>query len=1342
MSVSRHHAEWLSLVETSGPFLSLPVLMRVFPQGLDPRDPEQAKQLRLAHEEWQANPKLAGKQRSWIMFVLEHGLGYPQELIAEGQTLPPGLSATMAEYAETLRPGLVLVGPAGSQLAGKPQLLINIYPAEQSLDTPVAGKHWKANPGTRMMELLHASGLPLGLITNGEQWMLVFAPRGETTGFTSWYASLWIDEPITLRAFLSLLSARRFFGVAPSDTLLELLKESAQDQQEVTNQLGDQVRDAVEVLIQAFDRLDQDSGRMLLKGSDEGNLYDAALTVMMRLVFLFSAEERCLLHLGKPIYDENYAVSTLRDQLQEVADQYGEEVLERRHDAWARLLATFRAVHAGVSHQDLMLPAYGGSLFDPDRYPFLEGRPHGSCWQSKPAEPLEINNRVVLHLLKSLQMLQVKVPGGGSAEARRISFRALDIEQIGHIYEGLLDHTAMRTKEVVLGLAASRKKPVASMDLSELEKLRQQDPAKLIEALEEETGRSVKALENALKNGGPLEEFHKILVACGQDQKLADRVVEFGGLLRQDSFERPVIVLPGGIYVGQGSARRSTGTHYTPRSLTEPIVQHTLEPLVYKGPAEGLAKEQWQLKSPAEILDLKVCDMAMGSGAFLVQACRYLSERLVEAWEDLEKAHPGEVLITPEGQFSQGEPSERLIPKEAVERLAIARRLVADRCLYGVDINPMAVEMAKLSIWLITVDKSRPFNFLNHALKSGDSLLGISRFKQLETFSLDDENAKQVIILSNYDELIKAAIAKRRELEMRPSNDSAQIATKQALLDEAEERMERLKLAADLLIAAELKEGKEQKKEMARVAAHLKVAEFVQKPVTEFKQFAREQLNGRRTLHWPLEFPEIIIRGGFDGFIGNPPFLGGQRISFRLDSEILAYLKTWLHGSAGTTDLCVYFLLRACCLARLTGCVGLVLSDIISQGDSRISGLDRLLTEGVSIYDCMSSMDWPGYAGVKVCQLHVTRQPWNGVKVLDGVDVSTISSHLRPQEIQHAPKILKQNQGLCFTGHYLMGQGFVLTSGEAAKLIQLRSANQNVIFSYVRGDDINNHPLQNSGELAINFSMRELDDCERNYPECTDRIRRLVKPERDLVKRKAYRERWWRYAEARPGLEEAIRMLEKVIVQPFTAKYMLPTFVDAKSVFAHPIVVIVKPDFGIYACLQSTIHEKWLWEYCSTSLDLFRYTASTVLETFPFLESNAILRDFGKRYYEYRQALLASRREQLTSIYNRFHKPSENSEDIIQLRRLHRELDLTIAAGYGWSDVDLSHGFHETRQGIRFTVSESARKIVLDRLLALNHKRHEEETGSNLVEKKPGTTNRAPAKNRVKRTATAQGELL
>ena len=1086
MSVSRHHADWLSLVESSGPFLSLPVLLRAFPQGLDPRDPEQAKQLRLAYEEWQENPNLAAKQRAWVMHVLTQVLLHPKELLAEGQTLPPGLTATMAEYGEILRPELALLGPTGSELAGKPQLLISLYPVEQSLDKPVIGKHWKATPGTRMMELLHATDVPLGLVTNGEEWMLVFAPRGDTTGFTSWYASLWIDEPITLRAFHSLLSTRRFFGVAPSDTLLALLKESAQDQQEVTNQLGDQVRDAVEVLIQAFDRLDQDSGRTLLKGLDEKSLYDAALTVMMRLVFLFSAEERGLLHLGEPLYDDNYAVSTLREQLQEVADHYGEEVLERRHDGWARLLATFRAVHGGVNHQDLMLPAYGGSLFDPDRYPFLEGRAQGTRWQSSPAAPLEINNRVVLHLLKSLQMLQVKVPGGGPAEALRVSFEGLNIEQIGHVYEGLLDHTAVRAKEVVLGLAASRKKPVASITLAELEKLRQDDEAKLIELLEEETGRSAKALENVLKNDVDTEDFHKIMVACGQDKELAERIIRFRGLLRQDSFERLVVVLPGGIYVGQGSARRSTGTHYTPRSLTEPIVQHTLEPLVYQGPAEGLPKEQWRLRSPKEILDLKVCDMAMGSGAFLVQACRYLSERLVEAWENLEKEHPGEVLITPEGGFSQGEPSERLIPKEAAERLAIARRLVADRCIYGVDINPMAVEMAKLSIWLITVDKTRPFTFLDHALKCGDSLLGICSLSEIENYSLRPGVRQLTFTTANLFRYVDEASKKRRELESVPSNDQEQISIKTHLHNEAEAGTAKVRALADIITAFELfsaKEG-EESYETARANAAAETEMLIRGPVAELQATADQRLRGYHTFHWPIQFPEVFAKGGFDAFIGNPPFLWALRISIRISIPFSHFLKRrWPHARKNA-DLCAYFVLRAASLLRSGGgTAGLVLTNTIAEADTRETALDYVTSEGHVIYRAMTSLTWPGTASVRVSPVHMFRGSWIGDRYLDGAKVDQISTSLEPIASTKPALPLASNLKHCFKGSVPLGDGFFLRPDEVEELRKSDSKNADVIFPYLTGEELNSSPTLTPGRWVIYFRDWELERCE-TYQDC------------------------------------------------------------------------------------------------------------------------------------------------------------------------------------------------------------------------------------------------------------------
>jgi hypothetical protein len=649
MSSARQHADWLSLIESSGPFLSHSVLLKAFPQGLESRDADKAARLRAAYEEWLEGQRDAAVHRSWVLHVLRDLLDYPEQLLVEGQAVPPGMVAVMAQHGETLRPDFVL---KHSDADARPSLLIAVYPPGQKLGAPVAGRNWKASPDTRMMELLHAADVPLGLVTNGEQWMLVNAPRGETTGFTSWYADLWMQEPLVLRAFHSLLGLRRLMGVPEDETLQALLRDSSKDQEEVTDQLGAQVRHAVEVLVQALDRLDADSGRTLLQGFEEKEVYNSALTVMMRLVFLFSAEEQGLLLLNDPLYEEHYAVSTLRDQLQKRVEQQGEEILERRFDAWSRLLATFRAVYGGVEHEDMRLPAYGGSLFDPDKYPYLEGRALGTHWREQAARPLAINNRVVLHLLEALQVLQVKVQGG-PAEARRVSYRALDIEQIGHVYEGLLDHTALRAAGVVLGLGGSKKKLDPMVSLAELESKREEGLDALVKFLKDHTDRSVDTLRRAVERPALLDEGLLVTLAGG-DRELMKRIAPFAALLRKDTYDRWVVALPGSIYVGRSSERRSTGTHYTPRSLTEPVVQYTLEPLVYTGPAEGLPKAEWKLKTAKEILALKVCDMAMGSGAFLVQACRYLSERLVEAWEQLEKAAPGMVVVTPEGELSAG----------------------------------------------------------------------------------------------------------------------------------------------------------------------------------------------------------------------------------------------------------------------------------------------------------------------------------------------------------------------------------------------------------------------------------------------------------------------------------------------------------------------------------------------------------------------------------------------------------------------------------------------------------------------------------------------------------------
>ncbi len=1384
-SNARHHAEWFSLVETSGPFLSIPVLQRVFPQGLDAHNPERAGTLRLAFDEWEADREDPAIHNAWVRLVLGDTLEMPDDLISEGQTLPPAFEARIAEHGETLRPDLAIMDPDDPD---KARLLVRIYAPGQDLEKPIEGLRWKASPATRMMELLHATDVRLGLVTNGEQWMLVHAPRGETTGYASWYALLWLEEQITLRTFRSLLSARRFFGVADEDTIEAMYAESAQNQQEVTDQLGYQVRQAVEILVSAIDGVDQDRGRTLLAGADEKQLYEAALTVMMRLVFLFSAEERGMLLLGDPLYDQYYAVSTLREQLREDADKHGEEVLERRHDAYSRLLATFRAVHGGAEHEAMRLPAYGGTLFDPDRYPFLEGRSPGTSWRNEPTLPLPIYNRDVLHLLEALQILRVKVPGGGPAEARRLSFRALDIEQIGHVYEGLLDHTALRATETVLGLTGSKDKE-PEIPLSTLEELRERGKDTLIDSLKKQTGRSPAALRKAL--AAPSEDEGRWRAVFGNDEALAERARPFAGLVRGDMSGYPVVVLAGSVYVTKGSDRRESGTHYTPRSLTEPIVQHTLDPMVYEGPAEGWPKEGWRLRSADEIIALTVCDMAMGSGAFLVQACRYLSERLVEAWEEA-----GENRA----------PDDSPLPADADERLAIARRLVADHCLYGVDKNPLAVEMGKLSLWLITLQKDRPFTFLDHALRSGDSLLGVTSIDQLTHWALDPEGNRNVPWFTLATErALNTALDLRRQLHSFSVLSVRDTEAKARLLREAEDAMELVRLGADLLAAAALRPAKRRQAvsdaflsefhvqalayEDLREGAFTEEGETdVREGFAELRCRADELLGNRRPFHWPLEFPEVfvdtqepaIIDGrlpldagdlfeelskpndtfvsGFAAVVGNPPFQGGKKISGSFGTDYREHLVEQVaHGIKGNADLCAYFFLRAGNVVRGGGGMGLLATNTIAQGDTREVGLDQLANDSCVINRAVSSRKWPGGASLEVAHLWMWQGDWTGVYMLDDQLVAGITTRLTvPSAVQGDPYPLARNTDKAFLGSYVMGMGFTLQPEEAQALIDEDARNGNVVLPYLSGEDLNSHPEQSPSRWIINFrkwplrrevegGWREADKNQRNawlrsgsvpkdyphpvaadYPDCLRIVEERVRPERTLHSDEVGKKYWWRFLRPRVELYGTLEELERALVTTRVSAFHFMSPADTRIVFSDSLTVLAADAFTV---LSSTIHDVWAHRPGMTTLESRpTYNAAYAFDSFPLPPQVPSLKDIGERYYAHRQGIMQSRQEGLTKTYNRFHNPEESAEDIERLLELHVEMDRAVADAYGWGDLDLWHGFHETKQGVRFTISEEARREVLDRLLLLNHERYEEEVKQSLHDKKKkqGKTKKRP----------------
>lgn len=1343
MSTIGVHDDWLSLIEISGPFLAVPVLKEAFPQGLEELDATKRKRLRQAYEEWrealeQDDAQFAELHVAWIDEVLSRGLELNEDgkgdVLKRADWCAAKLQATLPEHGVKLSPDLAVVD---EQRANKPLLLIQTYSHDIDLDATLKQDGWAAKPADRMVALCRSLGCRLGLVTNGERWMLVDAPVGAVTTFASWYARIWSQEPISFQAFVHLLGIRRFF-VDETEQLPALFDRSLKFQDEVTDALGEQVRRAVEVLIQTLDKADQDRNRELLHDVKEAELYEAALTVMMRLVFLLSAEERGLLLMGDERYEANYALSTLRAQLRTES----EGILERRWDAWSRLLALFRVVFGGIEHENLRLPALGGSLFDPDRFPFLEGRAKNSNWTTDIAKPLPIDNRTVLLLLEAIQQFR----------GRTLSYRALDVEQIGYVYEGLLERTVKRTEEITLELDGAKDAKSPWIKLVELESRRLDGASHIVDLLHERMGSSTSRIRNDLAKSVDDNMLDRLLTACQGDIKLRDRVKPYTHLLRADPWGYPLVYPAGAFIVTAGSDRRETGTHYTPKSLTEAIVAETLIPVAYVGPAEDLPRNQWILKSPAELLDLKICDPAMGSGAFLVQACRWLSDRLVEAWSRAEASGKnvsvdGEIL----GEANEMEP----LPLGSEARTVIARRLVAERCLYGVDLNPLAVELAKLSIWLVTMAKDRPFGFLDHNLRCGDSLLGIHRLDQLTELSMiPTGKGQQRLFGQNIERAVLMAIELRRRLREIPIRDIHDIEAMGRLDTDARRKLDVPERIADAFIGSIFAaRGNASTVEKANASLAIEAEPALDgngDAVTSviFRASTLIDQVGRQPFHWPLEFPEVFARehGGFNGILGNPPFLGGRRISSVNGHPYSDWLITLHESSVKNADLSSHFFRRAFNLLAANGHMGLLATKTIAEGDTRQSGLEWLVKNGAAIHAAYPSETWPGSAAVVTSRVHLCKGKWQGARRLSGKLVPNISAFLSTGE-EWSLRQLKANGNKAFEGSKLNAIGFVIGVDDAQRMLDEDPRNADVVFPYLNGEDLNSDPEQRPSRYVINF-WDWPEEKARLFAAPWKWIEEHVYPKRveqsKEISYKSIMANWWQHWRVRSelyhavgygrhfarhpeGWDHRVQPLQKIMAVTRVSKTLAFSFVPAGTIFSDATVAFAADSAHDFALLQSTIHGIFAWQYSSRLKNDLRYSPTDALEPFPFPEAASdILDTLGIQFHAMRCDYMSSNRIGLTKLYNRFHDPVIVDSGIRELRDFHRRIDGEVMQAYGWEDLDLEHGFHEVpylpeNDRRRYTICETARIEVLRRLSELNRKYYAEEVARNLHETRKKT---------------------
>jgi hypothetical protein len=314
-----------------------------------------------------------------------------------------------------------------------------------------------------------------------------------------------------------------------------------------------------------------------------------------------------------------------------------------------------------------------------------------------------------------------------------------------------------------------------------------------------------------------------------------------------------------------------------------------------------------------------------------------------------------------------------------------------------------------------------------------------------------------------------------------------------------------------------------------------------------------------------------------------------------------------------------------------------------------------------------------------------------------------------------------------------VGLGFLLSTDEAEDLLARDPRNGDVLFPYLNGEDLNTQPDQTPTRWVINFHDWPIEQAAQ-YAQCFERVRLRVKPERDAYLptsgwNKALTERWWLHAAPRVELYRQLRTLPRVMVRSRIASMHAVAWVPSTWVYNEKTIVFLDCSFGL---IQSSIHEAWARQFSSTLQKNMQYTPSNCFETFAFPSiprscANWLeLESLGDSYHAERQAIMSARQEGLTSIYNRLHSPTETSRDITHLRELHVELDQLVARVYGWDNLDLCHRFHDTRRGVRYTISETARCEVLERLLALNHRRCAEEQASAQPAPKPKLRSREP----------------
>jgi hypothetical protein len=1217
---------------------------------------------------------------------VERILGWDARFVAGapgGPDLPADLVVVLPEQNDQLVPSWAVkeLGDGGVW-----QMLVRVEAVGIAPDTRHSVAGWEATPHQRLERLLREKGIPVGLLITqteartGElepELRLVYAPRGETSGwqiFPLRPMATVAGRPI-LGGLKLLLDRNRLFTAGTERRLPALLHASRLAQDTVSEKLSGQVLGALFELLRGFDAAEPDLVRRLA-AEQPGHLYEGLLATLMRLVFVLYAEDRDLLPSrrddeARRIYDAGYSVRSLHARLTEDA-ALNPDTMDERRGGWGQLVALFRLIHAG--HPSGFVQARRGGLFDPDRYPFLEGRAEASDAPSV----LKLPDGSLLRILDGLLILKER-----GRPPERLSYRTLDVEQIGSVYETVMGFEARLAAGRSLAVKGAKGLPF----FVDLDALAAEKGKERIKLLKTETGLSLSGAKAVGVEAAANVESLAEALASSVDGRGSPTAAPFaaGTPILQPTDER-----------------RRSGSHYTPRSLTGPIVEHALAPAF-----ERLGRDA----TPEQILELKVCDPAMGSGAFLVEACRAIGARLTKSWERWPETKP-------------------VIPADEVDDETLhARRLVAQRCLYGVDRNPRAVELGKLSLWLATLARDHEFTFLDHALKCGDSLVGLD-LEQISAVHWDRSKAPTFVGKLVRDHLAEGEAERAR---VRAHAEDATEAELRPLLRRAEAKLEVARRVGDGVIAAFFAEDKPK----ARIA---KLVDF-QKDIlaagdwaTRAKAFGEILREGERPIpafHWPVEFPEVFSRSnpGFDVIVANPPYLGGTKISGAISPIYFQWISHHIINGADKADLIAYFLRRTFVLLRSGGSSGILATSSIAEGDTRIASLAWIRRNGGQIFRARKRMPWPGEASVVVAQIHISKSVHISPVILDEKTASEINSFLTEGSVDDDPSPLAANLSLCFEGFVPYGDGFVFDSkldDPLANILQREPNTAEVIFPYLGGEDVTEDPGRRPSRFVVYLGQMDEITARNKYPGVMDLLESTVRPYRQTKSSRVSGAPWWQFLWSRPGLFKKMSKIDRMMVMSRVGKHHALAFVASNQIPSTRLSVIADPGYGMFGQFQSRVHEIWARKFGGMVGETPIYNPKKCFLTFPLINSDTKqVAEAARVYHEYRDVLMDARQEGLTKTYNRFHLRSETATDIVRLRELHSEMDKAVLEAYGWHDLaeraspeflDESDEDNQNYQG-RLSWRSELREEVLTRLLGLNAERGAEEcvSGSSIV---------------------------